>query len=229
MPLYAVILITSFLAYLLGSIPFGYVLVRLLRGSDVRQTGSGNIGATNVARMSPRLGLITLILDASKGFAAVWLAMQLYFPLRYKAAFALIGFSGAPLRNVAIRDFSINGTIAFAMICVVLGHIFPVWLRFRGGKGVATGVGAFLPVVPKAVALVVLLFCAIVLASRYVSLGSMIAAATLPLTVWIVYPYAARIIVISCAAVAALIIIKHRSNISRLLAGTERRFSLRRG
>lgn len=229
MPVYAIILLTSVLAYLLGSIPFGYLLVRFVRGSDVRQIGSGNIGATNVARTSPRLGLITLILDASKGFAAVWLTMQLYSPLRYKIPFELIGVGGIPPRQVRPYDSSINGAIAFAMVCVILGHIFPVWLKFRGGKGVATGVGAFLPVVPKAVALLIVLFCAIVLASRYVSLASMIAAAMLPVVLWIVYPGSAPITLIASAVAAALIIVKHRSNISRLFAGTEHRFSLRRG
>src|SRR5579884_3644951 len=126
------ILATAALGYLLGSIPFGYLLVRIFRGADVRTTGSGNIGATNVARTSPALGLATLILDAVKGLAAVWLALH-FFPYARTLAFMA----------------------ASSSIC---GHMFPVWLRFRGGKGVATGLGSFVLLTPKAILLALLVF-----------------------------------------------------------------------
>ena len=117
-------LLTAVFSYLLGSIPFGYLLVRTFRGEDVRQSGSGNIGATNVSRKSPVLGVLTLLLDAAKGVAAVLLARTV--------------FPGQPLIAV------------LAAVFAILGHVFPVWLGFRGGKGVATGLGSFLVLVPKA-------------------------------------------------------------------------------
>src|SRR5689334_9526478 len=138
-------LIAAF-GYLLGSIPFGYLLVRGIRGEDVRTTGSGNIGATNVSRTSPVLGAITLILDAGKGMASVMVT-----------------------RFVFVSDEKLVGLAAFF---AVLGHVFPVWLRFRGGKGVATAIGAFLPLAPKAVLVGIAVFLAIFLLFRYVSLAS---------------------------------------------------------
>jgi len=141
-------------AYLLGSIPFGYLLVRIIVGSDVRETGSGNIGATNVSRTSPVLGLLTLVLDALKGLAAV--------------ALVLVWLHGT--RQLAFAA-------AFAAIA---GHVFPVWLGFRGGKGVATGLGSFLLLVPKAVVIAVALFLALAAAFRWIALGSMVASACLP-------------------------------------------------
>ena len=144
-------LITAVFSYLLGSIPFGYLLVRTFRGEDVRQSGSGNIGATNVSRTSPALGVLTLILDALKGVAAVLLARAL--------------FPGEHLLAVLAAMFAI------------LGHVFPVWLRFRGGKGVATGLGSFVVLVPKAILLMVVVFVLMVMTFRYVSLASIISVA----------------------------------------------------
>ncbi len=146
-------LITAVISYLLGAIPFGYLLVRLFKGEDVRSSGSGNIGATNVARKSPALGVATLLLDAVKGLAAVLLAR------------ALFSGSHQPL---------IMTTAAFF---AVLGHLFPVWLKFRGGKGVATSLGSFILLTPKSILCMLILFLFITVAFRYVSLGS-IAAAT---------------------------------------------------
>src|SRR5438270_308585 len=146
------LLIVGVMAYLLGSIPFGYILVRIFRGADIRVSGSGNIGATNVARSSPALGIATLLLDAAKGFAAVVIAMALASPDRVYLAAAIAAFA------------------------VVLGHMFPVWLKFHGGKGVATGVGAFIAIVPKAILISIVVFAALVAVFRYVSLGSMVAA-----------------------------------------------------
>jgi glycerol-3-phosphate acyltransferase PlsY len=197
--------------YGLGSIPFGYLLVRIFRRADIRQSGSGNIGATNVARSSPALGLATLLLDAAKGFVAVMFASSI-----------------APGLSVAY----LYTAMAVAAFCALLGHMFPVWLRFRGGKGVATGVGAFVAIVPKAVLIAICVFAALVALFRYVSLGSIVAAAALPAFIYLLYvqPGVPMESVLAAAVAASLLIIaKHHQNISRLLAGTEHRFSLRRG
>jgi glycerol-3-phosphate acyltransferase PlsY len=145
-------------SYLLGSIPFGYLLVRIFRGEDVRRSGSGNIGATNVSRTSPLLGVLTLLLDALKGTAAVWL-MRLFAP-----------------------SYTIT---ALAALFAVLGHMFPFWLGFRGGKGVATAMGSFAVIAPGAVLVAAGIFIAVVLIFRYVSLGSIIAVAFLPRVVYV--------------------------------------------
>jgi acyl phosphate:glycerol-3-phosphate acyltransferase len=196
--------LTAVLSYLLGSIPFGYLLVHLFRGQDVRETGSGNIGATNVARSSPGLGLLTLILDAGKGMAAVALTRALY-PTQP----ILVGLAG---------------------FCAVVGHVFPVWLKFHGGKGVATGLGSFLLVAPKAVAMMVGIFAIILLLFRRVSLGSIIAVALLPVLAWLSNGYENTPQILGYMAAASLLVIaKHQANIRRLLSGTEPRFQLRRG
>jgi glycerol-3-phosphate acyltransferase PlsY len=204
--------ILAVLAYILGSIPFGYILVRIFRGADIRSTGSGNIGATNVARSSPALGIATLVLDGAKGFAAVSLAAWLY-----------AGESGSP------RLYS---AMALAGLCAILGHMFPVWLRLHGGKGVATGVGAFVAIVPKAILLALVVFAALFALFRYVSLASIVAAASLPALVYLLYvrPGMPMLGVLAASSAAALLIIaRHRQNIARLLTHTEHRFSLRRG
>ena len=152
------------LSYLLGSIPFGYLLVRIFRGEDVRQSGSGNIGATNVSRTSPLLGVATLLLDAAKGTTAVVLS---YIVADHMDA-------GPP----ALEQ------VALGALFAVVGHVFPIWLRFRGGKGVATGLGAFLLIAPKAVLIAVGIFVVVVAISRYVSLGSIVAVALLPVLAW---------------------------------------------
>jgi glycerol-3-phosphate acyltransferase PlsY len=195
------------IAYLLGSIPFGYLLVRAKEGADVRETGSGGTGATNVSRRAGKLaGIVTLVLDALKGALAVVLA-----------------------RMFLTVDFGINWWVAAAVVLAIMGHCFPVWLGFRGGKGVATGVGAFLALSPLAVACAGLVFILIVLATRYVSLGSITAAAVLPLSIWILSGYvktAASLAPLLTAAIAgaAIIIFMHRANIVRLLSGTENKF-----
>ena len=195
-------LVSAVSAYLLGSIPFGYLLVRTFRGADVRTTGSGNIGATNVARTSPTLGVVTLLLDFIKGFAAVWLALRI--------------FSGD--RNVAF-------VAAFAAIC---GHVFPVWLGFRGGKGVATGLGSFVLLTPKAILLAAGLFVLLAAAFRYVSLASIFSAATLPpLAMLIGEARGAAQAALVCSG-PILIILKHHPNIRRLLTGAEPKFQVKR-
>lgn len=192
---------SAVIGYLLGSIPVGYLLVRAFCGTDVRGTGSGNIGATNVARTSPALGIVTLLLDAGKGLAAVFVASSL-FPTRTSAFVA-----------------------ALAAVC---GHVFPVWLKFRGGKGVATGLGSFILLTPKAVLVAVGIFLAVAMTLRYISLGSIVAAAWLPFIALLLRETHSRAETILLAAASALIIIKHHENIRRLLSGNELRFHLKR-
>ena len=190
-------------SYLLGSIPFGYLLVRLVYGEDVRRSGSGNIGATNVSRKSPALGIITLILDAAKGSAAVLLAWNLS--------------SSNPRRAMAL-----------AALFAVMGHIFPIWLKFRGGKGVATGLGSFAIIAPKAVLIAAAIFVVIMLWFRYVSLGSIISVAAFPVLAWLLHSYGQTWTALLFMALASLLIIaKHHGNIRRLLTGRERRFGSR--
>jgi len=194
--------VSTVVGYLLGSIPFGYLLVRVFRGADVRTTGSGNIGATNVARTSPLLGIATLLLDALKGVTAA-LVVSMIFPGARTAVFVA----------------------AFSAVC---GHVFPVWLGFRGGKGVATGLGSFLLVTPKAILVAIGIFVAVAAAFRFVSLASLVAAACLPLLAILFGEsrVAAEIALMTAASV--LIIAKHYQNIRRLLAGTEPKFHIRR-
>jgi glycerol-3-phosphate acyltransferase PlsY len=193
-------LITAVVSYLLGSIPFGYLLVRIFKGEDVRTSGSGNIGATNVARKSPMLGATTLLLDAVKGLAAVLLARVLFTGPNQKLIMTTAAF--------------------FA----VLGHLFPVWLKFRGGKGVATSLGAFILLTPISILCMVGLFLMVAVAFRYVSLGSVAVAAAFPLLAWALHEYVDPRQLLLIAAVSALVIWKHRQNIGRLAAGTESKF-----
>lgn len=198
------LLIIAASSYLLGSIPFGYLLVRIFRGEDVRQSGSGNIGATNVSRKSPALGVATLLLDALKGTAAV--------ALSYVAADRMVG--GPPALDLA----------ALAALFAVVGHVFPVWLKFRGGKGVATGLGAFALIAPKAVLIAAGIFIAVVVISRYVSLGSIVAVAVFPFVAWRIRQFDLSpkgLALISLASL--LILVKHRENLRRLWGGTESR------
>ena len=194
MPLAALLL-----AYLLGAIPFGYLLVKWKTGGDVRGAGSGNIGATNVARTTGwGVGVATLLLDIAKGYAAVWAAGRL---------------TGGDLRWMAA-----------AAVVVMLGHAYTVFLRFRGGKAVASFVGAFLCLTPLALAAALVVFVGVVAWSRYISAGSIVAAAVFPLAVWLI---AGPIWPVEAAAIvsAVFIIYKHSSNIQRMHAGTESAFS----
>lgn len=194
-------------AYLLGSIPFGFLIVKLVGGGDIRFRGSGNIGATNVAREAGALpGVATLLLDGAKGYFAVWLAARVT--------------NGNPRWMI------------LAAVLTIVGHTFPVWLRFQGGRGVATGAGVFLPICWQAVLGALIVWLVVLAFWRYVSLASISAAASLPLLVYLLYaPGHAPPESISAGASFAmlLIIARHRSNIIRLLRGTEPQFSFKGG
>src|ERR1044071_6244720 len=201
------------IAYLLGSIPFGYLLVKYVftGGEDVRKIGSGGIGATNVSRRAGwKGGLLTYVFDVAKGAAAVLL-----------------------MRQVESADYLWIGAAAVAAIA---GHIFPVFLKFRGGKGVATGVGVYLVLAPYAVLTTLVLWMLIVYRWRYVSLGSIVATAAVPLWTWLYYglllpnsPQHAHLVALIVIGFAgcALIIAKHHENISRLMAGRESKIGAR--
>jgi acyl phosphate:glycerol-3-phosphate acyltransferase len=194
------------IAYFLGSIPFGYLIVKASRGSDVRDSGSGNIGATNVSRVAGKAaGLATFLLDAAKGYFAVWLALHWFH---------------------ANIDWVMGAAVA-----AVAGHMFSCWLKFRGGKGVATGLGVFLLISWQAMAAAVALWIVVLAFWKYVSLASIVAAAALPFLVYAFYaPHHGPPLSVSAgsAVVAALIILKHRENIHRLISGTETQITSRK-
>jgi len=219
------LLLTVVVSYVLGSIPFGYLLVRIFRGEDVRLSGSGNIGATNVSRKSPALGILTLLLDALKGFAAVTIAILLspqVFP-----DMSLPAVLGHETLLASLPPISVHAAIA--ALIAVLGHMFPVWLNFRGGKGVATGLGSLAVIAPKAVLIAAVIFIIIVVLFRYSSLGSITAAAALPLIALVVHDYGRSALTLWLISLTCLIIIaKHHENIRRLLAGTENRLGAKR-
>jgi acyl phosphate:glycerol-3-phosphate acyltransferase len=211
-------ILVAVIAYLCGSIPFGYILVRIFLKQDVRATGSGNIGATNVARAAPVLGAVTLILDALKGAVAILLTVPFDKEFMYGLG---SNVSRPPWVKPGVFLPGPNIVLAVAVLFVVLGHLFPVWLRFRGGKGVATAVGAYLVVDPGALGVTFLLFAAVVLLTRYVSLGSIVAAVAFPIVALWLNPALPRALLCSFIAISVLIIAKHHANIRRLLNGTE--------
>lgn len=197
-------LLSVLLAYLIGAIPFGYLLVRWKTGGDIRASGSGNTGATNVLRTTGIVtGIATLILDIGKGYFAVWIA-----------------------------DRASSGSafwMSLAALAVMAGHAYPVFLGFKGGKAVASFIGAFLKLVPLATIAILVVFLAVVAKTRYISLGSIIAAATFPLAVWLIFQPPLPVEVAALAA-AVFIIYRHRTNIQRLKQGSEHllRFGARR-
>ena len=211
-------LLVLLIAYLLGSIPFGYLIVRVRKGADVRAAGSGATGATNVSRQAGKaFGVLTLVLDAAKGAGAILIA-RLILDL---PAFARGG------GNEAVPDG--EWILAGAAVAAIVGHCFPVWLGFRGGKGVATGLGVFLILAPIAVALAAVVFVLTFALTRYVSLGSILAAASIPLFVWVwsaLIKHAAdpNPLMVAATVGAALIVFSHRANIRRLLGGAESKF-----
>ncbi len=190
-------LLIPLIAYLLGSIPFGYILIKSAKGQDIRSFGSGNIGATNVFRKNRLSGILTLILDGSKGYLAVIIA----------------GWLGGSLEWQAV-----------AAVAAIAGHIFTVWLRFKGGKGVATGCGAYLAIAPQAVAITLGLFLLILTLTRYISLSSIGATAFFPF--WAYFFDVPPVVLLWTAIGAVLIIVKHHENIRRLLSGTETKLVL---
>ena len=202
-------LLIAAVSYLLGSIPVGYLLVRIFRKQDIRAIGSGNFGATNVLRSGGKgLGAATFLLDVLKGCSAIWLAAYL----------ASVLAPGVPLLNME----------GLAAICAVLGHMFPIWLRFKGGKGVATGFGVFLVASTWAALAAIAVFFLVLLLSRYVSLASILGAGSFPLFAWLMASGDRTPFFIAAQCIVAfLIIAKHHQNIRRLLNGTESRFGSR--
>jgi glycerol-3-phosphate acyltransferase PlsY len=197
------VLLIPVIAYLLGSIPFGLILAKLFGSTDVRKEGSGNIGATNVARVAgPLAGILTLLLDAAKGAAAVLLAG------RYSNDSAM--------------------WMMIAGLAALVGHCFPIWLKFKGGKGVATAAGVYLALCPLAFLAGLILFILVVGFWRYVSLGSISAALAMPLLMYFLWaPHHASppVITFGALAVAMLIVYKHDANLQRLVKGAEPKFS----
>lgn len=192
-------LLAILIAYLLGAIPFGFLLVKFTKGADVRDSGSGNIGATNVLRTAGRMEAVaTLLLDIAKGFLAVWLAAKLT--------------GDAPLWT------------SLAALAVMAGHGFPVFLRFKGGKAVASFIGAFLYLTPIPLLIALLLFVIAVARTRHISAGSILAAGTFPFGVWMILhpPFE---ITLAAFIAGAFVVYRHWSNIERLRAGTENVFS----
>ena len=192
-------LLAILIAYLLGAIPFGYLLTRFVTGKDVREEGSGNIGATNVLRAAGRAAAIgTLVLDMAKGALAVWIAGWL-------------------------TDGS-TGWMADAALAVMVGHAFPVFLGFKGGKAVATFIGAFLYLTPIAALAAVIVFVITVAVTRYISAGSILASATFPLGVWLIQHTSLNVVLVAVIA-AAIVVYRHKENIRRIRMGKESGFA----
>jgi glycerol-3-phosphate acyltransferase PlsY len=202
------------ISYVIGSIPFSYLVAHVFARKDIRQHGSGNVGATNVMRNAGKMaGILALLLDIAKGYAAVALARYTVsaatWPYRYDL--------GADVLH------SPSFWIGSAAVLAVLGHMYPVWLDFRGGKGVATAAGVFLALQPKALGAAIIIFLITLIVSRFVSLASMLAAASLPVfvrfltdeTIWIT---------VAAVTIAVAVVVKHHANIARLARGEERRF-----
>jgi acyl phosphate:glycerol-3-phosphate acyltransferase len=205
-------LLAAVTAYLFGSIPFGYLLVRLFRKEDIREKGSGNIGATNVIRSGSKgLGALTFLLDVLKGVLAVLLW-------------------GLAARRLGLPAAATGNLMALAALFAILGHIFPIWLGFRGGKGVATAFGVFLALAPWAALAGLGVFVVVFAASRYVSLGSILSAAAFPAFALLI-PHAVRgagtrtlWLTAVLFVIPLIVILKHHQNIARLMSGKEYRF-----
>ena len=190
------------IAYALGGIPFGLIIVKLKTGKDVRHSGSGNIGATNVLRTTGiAAGILTLVLDAAKAWLAVWLADRLT--------------GGSTL------------WMSFAALAVLAGHVFPAWLSFKGGKAVASFIGAFAYLAWLPLVAVLLIFIAVLAVTRYLSLGSIIAAGLFPFACWMILHPDWPLLVAAIGG-ATLIIWRHKANMERIRAGTENIFRFRR-
>lgn len=196
-------LATALGAYLLGSIPFGFLAAKA-KGIDIRSAGSGNIGATNALRVLGKpAGVFVLVMDALKGFGAVWLCAEI-------------------LASQHVAGSTIQTARIIAGIGAVLGHNYTCWLKFKGGKGIATTAGVYLALAPWAVLVGLIVFLLAVVITRYVSVGSIAAAIALPVTIWVMSPNNLLLGIVS-TLLGALAIYKHKGNIQRLLAGTENR------
>jgi glycerol-3-phosphate acyltransferase PlsY len=204
-------LVTALGAYLLGSIPTGF-LVAKAKGIDIRSVGSGNIGATNAMRVLGKpVGIAVLLVDALKGFAAVaWLMPAIYNQFAPR-------ISGL----VFYMDAEVMKLMVLAGVCAVLGHNYTCWLKFKGGKGIATSAGVFLALAPLALGVAFVVFVGAVLVTRYVSVGSIAAGLALPIAVW--FTRESMLLRVVTIALGALAIYKHKANIGRLMAGTENR------
>lgn len=204
-------------SYLIGSIPFSFLVVKLVAGTDIRAQGSRNVGATNVARTAGRgAGVLALLLDVAKGYAVVVLARW------------IVARPGWPFEAGPSPWQSRELWIALAGLIAVLAHMFPVWLRFHGGKGVATAAGVMLALNPIVILGAILVFAIVLLAFRFVSLASIVSAASLPVLMRFLVPAATLWRVVITIAIALAVIIKHHSNIARIVAGTERRMGQRK-
>ncbi len=194
--------LTALLAFLLGGIPFGLIIVRLMTGKDVRESGSGNIGATNVLRTTGRMaGILTLLLDGLKGTLAVHVA-----------------------------DYLTHGSVLWmsaAALAALLGHAFSPMLKFKGGKAVATFIGAFAYLMPMPLLAVVVIFILVLAYTRYLSLASIIAAGLFPVACWMILHPDWPVLAAALAA-AVLVVVRHRDNIERILAGNERVFQFKK-
>ena len=203
MPSLLLIATSTLLAYLIGGLPFGYWFVRLISGKDIRTMGSGNIGATNVHRTAGgKAGVVVLLLDILKGFIAILLAAYL--------------------------THNLDGGVALSAVAVMLGHCYPVFLRFKGGKAVACFIGVFLYLAPLALLAITVVFLATVALSKHISLGSIVGAALFPFALWLIYSPSQPILLAAIVS-AALIIFRHKANIERLRKGEEHVFSLKGG
>lgn len=201
------------MSYMIGSIPFSFLIVKLMTGADIRQHGSQNVGATNVARSFGKLpGILALILDAAKGYAVVALARFVTGSSAWPLA---IGGDASPVHSRAFW-------ITLSALVAVIGHMFPIWLGFHGGKGVATGAGAFLALDPLALGAALIVFAIVVIASRFISLASIVSAASVPLFLRFLTHAPFWTINLSIL-ISMLIIVKHHANIARLAGGRERR------
>jgi glycerol-3-phosphate acyltransferase PlsY len=196
-------ILTALGAYLLGSIPFGYLMAKA-KGIDIRSVGSGNIGATNAMRVLGKpAGIFVLAMDALKGYAAVWLA------------------------GVLVKQFNVDANLealrVIAGIGAVLGHNYTCWLKFKGGKGIATTAGVYMALAPWALLIAFTVFILAVVITRYISVGSIAGAVAVVIAVWVMMPQNMLLCIVT-TALGALAIYKHKTNIQRLIAGTENRF-----
>ena len=215
MPVIAYIL-TALGAYLLGSIPFGFVVAKA-KGIDIQKSGSGNIGATNAMRVLGKpAGIFVLLMDALKGYAAcAFLPALIYNSTAPHLSAPLAWFQSEPV-EVQARLMVLGG------ICAVLGHNYTCWLKFKGGKGIATTAGVYLALAPTAVGIALVVFILALLLTKYVSVGSIAAAIALPVAVWVMSPNNLLLCLVT-TALGALAVWKHKSNLQRLMAGTENR------